>query len=175
MNYKCKVILNSIGPYPAKFAVDYSPYRNCYAHALNCMYEDSDYSVYSPGAITAAFNDSDCDNDDGEFYFRADLSIKLIKRDCSALSINAFGCDYDSKLHENESKIALTYSKADNDFHFLRQNADGSWSHKPGWGDARRSLIPSELIPYHGESHIEIGGAPYKVIEILQLQKRVGS
>ena len=174
MDAICTTILNCIGPYPTIFSVDHSPYRNCYAHALNCMFEDRDYSVYSPGAITAVFNGSDCFTEDGSLYFREDLSIKLVTRDCSSMKINAFGCSYDSKLHENESKIALTYSKADNDFHFLRQNADGSWSHKPGWG-SRGKFILSELIAYNGESVVEICGKPYKVFEILKLQKRVGS
>lgn len=170
MNDKCLSILKLIGPYPPDFVVDLSPYRNCYGHALNCMFEDRDYSIYSPGAITALFNGSDCFIN-GDYYFRPDLCITLIKRDASCMGRNAFVCDYSSKLYENAYKIVLTYSKADNDFHFLRQNSDGSWSHKPGYGRPRR-LIRSELISYHGESQIEICGRSYKVIEILQLQKR---
>lgn len=172
MNEKCTALLNSVGSYPPDFVVDDSPYRNCYAHALNCMLEDKDYSVYSPGAITALFNDSDF-FDGGMYYFSPDLCIRLIKRDALCMKNNAFVCNYDSRLLENAYKIALTYSKADNDFHFLRQNSDSSWSHKPGWGSLRKR-VSSELISYHGETHIEICGKPYKVIEILQLQKRVG-
>ncbi len=172
MTEKFMAILNSIGTYPPNFVTDFSIYRNCYAHALNCMFEDRDYSVYSPGAICATFNDSDVMNDsvDGSYYFRDDLFIKLIKRDCSVLSIKADCCNFDSKIEENAYKIALTYSKAENDFHFIRQNADGLWSHKPGFGNIHH-IIKSQLIPYHGESHIEVYGAPYRVVEIMKLQK----
>lgn len=172
MNVKAMTILNCIGNYPPDFKVDYSPYRNCYAHALNCMYEDRELSVYSPGLITAVFNDSDCFfSSDTKTFFDADLYIKLIKRDCLSLGINAISCNYDSILHENAYRIALTYSRTGNDFHFLRQNSDGSWSHKPGFG-SKRNLIPSRIISYHGESHVEISGDSYRVIEIFQLQKR---
>ena len=171
MTEKFKTILNSLGNYPPQFVTDFSIYRNCYAHALNSMYEDRDYTVYSPGAIYATFNDSDIFTDcDAKYYFREDLFIKLIKRDCSVLSIDAVCCSFDSKIDENAYKIALTYSKADNDFHFIRQNIDGSWSHKAGYGNLRH-LIKSEQISYHGESHIDIKGIPYKVIEIMKLQR----
>lgn len=175
MNEKQTAILNSIGTYPPNFCVDYSPYRNCYAHALNCMFEDRDYSVYSPGIISSIFNDSDCFfSNDLDMYFREDLFIKLIKRDCLALSINAFTCNYDSKPYENAYKIALTYSHVGNDFHFIRQNSDGCWSHKPGFGCIRK-LIPSKIISYHGESSLEIYHESYKVIQFFQLQKRAES
>ncbi len=171
MTEKFKTILNSLGSYPPRFVTDFSIYRNCYAHALNCMYEDRDYSVYSPGAICATFNNSDVFTDCGvDYYFREDLIIKLIKRDCSVLSIKADCCSFDSRTDENTYKIALTYSKKDNDIHFIRQNIDGLWSHKPGFGNLRH-LVKSELICYHGESHIDIEGSPYKVIEIIKLQK----
>lgn len=168
---KSEMILKSIGTYPPTFVTDISPYRNCYAHALNCMYEDKDFSVYSPGAIYATFKETDLFFENEDFYFRADLCIKLIKRDCSVVNINANCCDFDSKVNENTSQIVLTYSKQDNDFHFLRQNADGLWSHKPGFGSIRRR-VKSERIDYHGESSIEIYGVPYKVIEIMKLQKK---
>lgn len=170
MSEKFKAILNSIGTYPPIFVTDFSIYRNCYAHALNCMFEDRDYTVYSPGAIYATYNGSDIMTDDLRYYFRDDLFIKLIKRDCSVLSINANCCSFDSKIEENAYKIAITYSKADNDFHFIRQNADGSWSHKPGFG-YKHHIIKSRLISYHGESHIEVDGVPYRVVEIMKLQK----
>jgi len=174
MNVKSMAIFNSIGAYPPNFVVDYSHYRNCYAHALNCMYEDRDYSVYSPGAITATFNESDIFySEDCHIYFREDLYLKLIKRDCSMLGIDAQCCSYGAQLAENAYKIVLAYSNAENDFHFIRQNADGLWSHKPGFG-SRRHPISSEYIQYHGETQIEVYNMPYKVIEVLQLKRRVG-
>ena len=172
MNEKCLAILKFIEAYPPDFVVDSLPYRNCYAHALNCMFQDRDYSDYSPDAITALFSGSDCFVS-GDNYFTQDLCIKLIKRDALCMERNAFVCDYSSKLYENAYKIVLTYCKSDNDFHFLRQNSDGSWSHKPEFGHPCK-LTRSELISYHGESQIEICHKLYKVIEILQSLKRGG-
>ena len=171
MSKRTELVKKLIGSYPPTFFTDYSPFRNCYAHALNCNYEDREYLIYSPGAIYADFNGSDLFDEDGKYFFDYDLFIRLIKRDCSVLSIIAFTCTYDSKVEEGSSKIALTYSKADNDFHFLRQNVDGTWSHKPGFGSVIKR-IKSELIPYNGETTIEIGGIKYKVFEFMELHKK---
>ena len=170
MNEKIELVKKLIGDYPPTFYTDYSPYRNCYAHALNCGYEDREFSIYSPGAIYAEFNGSEIFNDDTEYFFDYELFIKLIKRDCSVLSITASICSFNSKLGEESCKIALTYSKTDNDFHFLRQNADGIWSHKPGFGNPMKR-IKSERISYNGEKSIEIGGSSYKVFEFMELHK----
>lgn len=169
MNNKIELIKQLIGDYPPTFSVDYSPFRNCYAHALNCNYEDRDFSIYTPGLIYANSIGSDF-FDEGDYFFDYDLFIKLIKRDCSALSITASSCSFDSKLRDGSCKIALTYSKVDNDFHFLRQNSDGLWSHKPGYSSV---LFKSQsaIIPYNGETSIEVWGSPYKVFEFMELQK----
>ncbi len=169
MGKKTELVKRFIGDYPATFSVDYSPFRNCYAHALNCNYEDRDFSMYTPGAIYADFNGGDF-LDSTEYFFDYDLFIKLIKRDCSAISITASECSFDMKLREKSSKIVLTYSKKDNDFHFLRQNIDGTWSHKPGFGN-RIKRVKSEIIQYNGEKSIEIWGSSYKVFEIMELHK----
>ena len=120
MKEKCTTIINSIGSYRPQFFIDYSPYRNCYAHALNCMFEDRDYSVYSPGAITAVFNDSDF-FDGGNYFLTEDLYVRLVQRDGLCLGNNVFVCNYESRLVEGGYKIALTYCKSDNDFHFIRR------------------------------------------------------
>ena len=169
MNNKIEIVKQLIGDYPPTFSVDYSPFRNCYAHALNCQYEDRDFSTYTPGLIYANYNGSDF-FDNGDYFFDYDLFIKLIKRDCSALSITASSFSFDSKLREGSCKIALSYSKADNDFHFLRQNSDGLWSHKPGFGSPS-IRVKSEIIPYNGEKSIEIFGHSYKVFEFMELHK----
>ncbi len=169
MTEKYKAILNSIGTYPPVFTTDYSIYRNCYSHALNCMFEDRDFTTYSPGAICAIFNGSDSFNENN-YYFREDLLIKLLKRDCAVLSINAYSCNFDAKTAENAYKIAIAYSKSDNDFHFLRSNADGSWSHKPGFGNIFHRC-KSEIINYRGEQFINLYGVPYQVIEICSYKK----
>ena len=170
MSTKIELMKKLIGNYPPIFHPDYSFYRNCYAHALNCDYEDRDFSVYSPGAIYATSNGSDIFFDDDEYFFDYDLFIKLVKRDCSVLSISSSTCSFDSKLRDESYKIALTYSKKDNDFHFLRQNYNGIWSHKPGFGGPRK-IVKSEMIRYNGEKSIEIVGSLYKVFEIMELHK----
>lgn len=169
MSKKIEILKSLIGDYPPTFSADSSPFRNCYAHALNCMYEDRDFSIFTPGCIWAESNGNDIFHD-GVYFFDPDLFIKSVKRDCSVLSIVASACSFDSKLRENSCKIALSYSKVDNDFHFLRQNSNGLWSHKPGFG----SLLfgaKSEIIAYNGEKSIYIQGTPYKIFEIMELHK----
>lgn len=169
MTRKCEIILSSIGCYPPKFNIDYSIFRNCYAHALNCSFEDREFSLYSPGAICATFYGSDTFFE-ADYFFRPDLLVKLVKRDCAVLSINACSCNFGDKIDENSYKIALAYSKKDNDFHFIRQNNDGSWSEKPGFGNIFKRC-KSQIINYRGETTIECYGTFYKVIEIFKLQK----
>ena len=64
MSEKTELVKTLIGDYPPTFSTDYSPYRNCYAHALNCNYEDRDYSMYTPGAIYAEFNGNEIFDED---------------------------------------------------------------------------------------------------------------
>lgn len=170
MSQKTELIKKLIGDYPPTFSIDSSPFRNCYAHALNCNYEDRDFSIYTPGAIYADFNGSEIFFGNGEYFFDYDLFIKSLKRDCSVLSITASTCSFDASIREESCKIALTYSKSDNDFHFLRQNLDGTWSHKPGFGKPLKR-IASEIISYNGEKSIEIQGSLFKVFEIMELHK----
>lgn len=55
MNNKIEIIKQLIGDYPPTFSVDYSPFRNCYAHALNCKYEDRDFSIFTKKVVTCNY------------------------------------------------------------------------------------------------------------------------
>lgn len=172
MTEKGKIILNSLNTYPLTFTPDDSLFRNCYAHALGCTYEDRE--LYTPGCIFAAFDESNTIVFEKDFlyeyFLKPHLFIGLIERDCSCMGIQVNSGSFTDSIEENSSKIAVTYSRKDNDFHFLRQNADGTWSHKPGYGSIEHR-ITSRLIPYHGESEIAVLGNSYKVIDILKLHK----
>ena len=56
---------------------------------------------------------------------------------------------YDSPINENEYRIALRTAlrPGSEDYHFMLQHSDGSWSHKPG-------TLPSRLIDGDNPSEI---------------------
>lgn len=59
--------------------------------------------------------------------------IDSLESDLEKLGIDFYDCNPDSKNIHGGYKIALYRSFID--FHFLRENGDGSWSHKLGYGN----------------------------------------
>ncbi|MBQ8844806.1 MAG: hypothetical protein IJ008_02190 [Clostridia bacterium] len=55
----------------------------------------------------------------------------LLKNDFKKLKLKLYESNENEKLNQGEIKFAL-YS-CEQDFHFVRQDADGTWSHKMGW------------------------------------------
>ena len=61
--------------------------------------------------------------------------ITFFKRDCESLNIKIFETTKEDKNVHGGYKIAIFYyyDKSSQDFHFIRQNYDGLWSHKQGY------------------------------------------
>lgn len=60
------------------------------------------------------------------------------------LEIDYYDSDIDSSNKHNGYKIAL-YKSID-DFHFIRQNNDGSWSHKKGYDQIIERINPEDTL-----------------------------
>ena len=102
-------------PYKYSNSRDY----NCYAYALGETVWK--YVGGSQDAVTD-YNVNDV----------AKLVLKDAERDGRTMRIID---SYNSDINANEYRIALRVGAAD--YHFMRQNDDGTWSHKPGFCDTR--------------------------------------
>ncbi len=123
---------------------------NCYAYALGLDIREKDIFeyLYQPGSFGRylyAVNNSK--------YFDYSSLIEGIKRDMKELGIEIREINPEEEVSEEEWKIALFtvfhanefYSEYLSDFHFLRQNDDKIWYHKPGY------LKPPTNKDYNGQ------------------------
>lgn len=107
--------------------------HNCFAYAMNvfdkrqlsrCKKKDCDVSFHQPGEASGyrRFSDANpktCPN-----------LIARVIGDNSTIVMS----DFTSKCPQKTSKIAIIIDESD-DYHFLRQDANKFWSHKPGARD----------------------------------------
>ena len=105
-------------------------YSNCYTYAFN--YVDYGNQKLQPGELHGTkYEKNTC----GEI-------IRKVKNDY--IDDNIVETDFETKLPSDRYKIALTVDldferkdtdKYDPDYHFYRQDCNGTWSHKPGTND----------------------------------------
>lgn len=107
---------------------NYSPVQygtNCYSYALdNQVHPDSNTLWYMhPGA--AAGYTLTRDN------LNADTIVAYVKADATALGFTFTEIKRDEYCPTGSYKVALVIAQGE-DYHWYRQNLDGTWSHKPG-------------------------------------------
>ena len=124
---------------------------NCYAYALGLDIRESRIckSAYQPGTISGVFDPTIL----REYFLYSDL-IKNIEKDLSALDIFYREINFNDKIDLDEWKIALFAETYNNDldvfvsdFHFIRANSKGVWTHKPGYfGSPSKKDYSSQII-----------------------------
>lgn len=98
---------------------------NCYAYALGICMNFDDFDRIVPGFLSRGIlNDY---NDTKE------ETIQYFKYDCEILGYKVTETTLDEKIGKNGYKIAAYVSEY-RDFHFVRQDSNGNWSEKRGWG-----------------------------------------
>lgn len=140
-----KVLLPTNGYEPI-----YNPFRwnlppmvnnhNCYDYAFN-NYDPTQVGTSQPGEIPNSVSEAL-----GPNYNCADTEIRLHGDQNNTHT----GLDMQiSRAHETcpaeTYKIALVMDP-DDDYHFLRQNRDGTWSHKPGTGAVMNKDFSGNVI-----------------------------
>jgi len=108
---------------------------NCYAYALQLRY----YLHYSANNYEPGFLDED-------YLFNntfESLKEGLI-RDCNLLGIDLNEVSETETLPTNTYRIGIGWLTAD-DWHFIRQNVNGTWSEKAGWGQIPTNMMVLEL------------------------------
>lgn len=100
---------------------------NCYGYIFGFTGEQ--YDRFSDNySWTLGFSDDKFKNASFE---DKNLVEKMLKSDFKFLRLGLMQSYEQEKIEDGEIKFAL-YA-CDKDFHFVRQNADGTWSHKRGW------------------------------------------
>ena len=109
-------------------------------------------------------------------YEDRNIVEKMLKSDFKFLKLRLNLSDEQEKIEDGEIKFAL-YA-CDKDFHFVRQNADGTWSHKRGWIQEpetldldRRQGLPRVLKLHRNYELIGIYKAKMKYDKNLRLSK----
>lgn len=118
--------------------LDYEPsswnscrtYTNCYAYALDVKTNPYPNTLTNPWALQPGTSDSfsHLTREDylTKFYLEVMVGYDSVNYNFSYESISK-----NAKCSEGCYKIALVIAP-DRDYHWYRQNSDGTWSHKPG-------------------------------------------
>jgi len=107
---------------------------NCYAYALQACMNLTRYDIV-PGFI-AGYSD---------YIPTKECTLQYFKEDCEALGLEVVTSDLKEQVSANEYKIAV-YLNEGRDFHFIRQDSDGKWSHKVGWKGDIEYLDQADLV-----------------------------
>ena len=137
---------------------NYSGY-NCYNYALNISEYSNKFGFLQPGFIgdIAGYNQA-YDEDE---YFNLNTLAELAFKDSLPGAIDVDGYTFNEIGAEDIAapgcyKIALVITASycsNSDYHWLRQNSDGTWSHKPGGTQTIDRDIDGNRI-YHPETAV---------------------
>lgn len=114
-----------------KYPLKYNPFfdsGNCYAYAIGSNFKDVDFMndfIYNLGNISQIIYPP-------RTLLEAEKAFIL---DMQVLGINCRKSSFQETLLANEWKVILFYDdwfEDSYDFHFIRQDKDGSWSYKEG-------------------------------------------
>lgn len=133
---------------------------NCYAHIWGFdkseIEQFPDYEVFDiPGFSGFEF---EYPENEEELVRRVFQDMKLLGVDIKVSSIN-------EPLKKDEWKIAIYYSNYD--FHFMRQDRDGTWSHKLGYSP---HIFYENTPPEKYNVGMGFNIPPYKLVSICTLK-----
>lgn len=137
------------------YELDYSPsdwvscqnYTNCYAYALNV--KTNPYPYNNPWALQPGTSDS-FDNLNNKSYLTKSFLVNMVKRDAGYYGFSFGPIGKHDRCMVGFYKVALAIHPG-KDYHWYRQNSDGTWSHKPG-KDYVRNYDYSNSIIYDPEN-----------------------
>lgn len=121
---------------------------NCYSYAVNAQINPTTntFTIMQPGQATG----EKIETDD---YLNTDKVVSAIKSDANVLGFEFNEIKADEPCPDGTYKVAFVidnqYSNGDSftyDYHWYRQNSDGSWSHKPGTTPVRNVDSDNKLI-----------------------------
>lgn len=120
--------------------------NNCYNYALNYQVE---YSPTDPGSMAefSTLKTLLADQSRYEAYYYAGFFFLAVRADSYYGKPKEFGFVFneidrdDELIGDDRYRVALAFGRSvcsdELDYHWYRQNKDGTWSHKPGKGAVR--------------------------------------
>lgn len=115
--------------YPLEFNQYHCNKENCYAYMLGADFEDSDQGIdyiYNLGCMShVIYPPKNIPEAEEAFY-----------KDMDALGVDCRRCELDAKVNPGEWKIVFFFEGTftdEYDFHFVREDKGGGWSHKAGF------------------------------------------
>ena len=126
---------------------------NCYIYALNLPmdpYTGSNYISWDyiqPGRLGGNIQIKErlhCP-------FKTEVVIDAVKKDLAAIGMEIVESTFDEVREGNWWKVALVFDNSTRifsrgDYHWYRQNMDGTWSHKQGNGPVRNTDDSDKVI-----------------------------
>lgn len=113
--------------------------NNCYTYALNVFSS----SHVEPGEIGCPYFTREYDTINNlAHYLQFSVIEEMVNFDSQPNALTQYGFDF-ALIFKNQSlqsgfyRTALVFDLVNRDYHWYRQNPDGSWSHKPGSGKVR--------------------------------------
>lgn len=148
---------------------------NCYAYALGLDIREGEIckSAYQPGTISG---NGICPN--FSEYFLYSKLIEGLESDLDSLRISYREIEPNDEVHSNEWKVALFAEFYEEereelifDFHFLRTNKNGHWTHKDGFDFApTRKDYSNQIIT--DPKKCDLCSYQYKKCYALRLKER---
>jgi hypothetical protein len=146
-----RICIGNMAFYPSKYnlplsggELDYEPSKwndtevykyNCYAYALNTKQH---------GFMQAGGSEKHNYNNTTDYLSKSVLT-EMVKLDSNNYNFTFNQTSKNIKCSENEYKIALVIAP-NLDYHWYRQNSDGTWSHKPGKTNVTKFDRKNEII-----------------------------
>lgn len=164
---KLKTKLGSNNPIFLEDKHDYH-YGNCYTYALglpcpNVFYNkyrkvENDIMAFNVGFLSKGFSNAPKTEEE---------LLELFNADCKTLGIKAFTSNIEEPNSHEGYKICMYISKEKftedgYDFHFIRQNSGGLWSHKTKYGGPINTIVR----PYRNNEK-------YRLVRTLEIVKPV--
>jgi len=119
--------------------------QNCYSYAFG-HYEERPYWQQQPGLHSGLYQKGQ------KTRFTCPL---MLQRTLADNQHDTYVADCHGTCPEGHHKIALAVDPGDpGDYHFFREDPDGSWSHKVGRGQVYKMTVPPWDSPrYFGRRH----------------------
>lgn len=150
-------------PYSPRFAdglEEVAGQYNCYAHIWGLDRDEIEQFPENEVFDIPGFSGLEF-----EFPVNEEDLVQKVFQDMDLLDVDIRISSVDEPLKADEWKIAIYYS--DHDFHFMRQDSDGTWSHKVGYTPFIFSeKMPTKYLVLHPDPDIP----PYKLVTICTLR-----
>ena len=146
--------------------LDYEPsswnacrsYTNCYAYALDVKTNPYPTMWNRPWALQPGTSDSFSHLSESNYLTKSFLEL-MVGYDGVNYNFSFESISKSTKCSEGCYKVALVIAP-NQDYHWYRQNSDGTWSHKPGNGYAIKTDYQSQVIydPQYCDRRYNYGG-----------------